>query len=422
MRFDKLSLFEIRFFWKITKDRLALAALRYANIRFKDRHAGILSETPGGGTVFEYDPGFAGEIACALPRDTARHEWPTGLHPFFEHLGPEGWLRARQARAGEIDAADDFGILLAYGRDCIGAVSVHDPARHDLPDDDRFDALTRAAVSGPRTISGIQPKLLAVRTETGAYAPAGRDGAAPWIAKFPTAELPELVLNEDLSLAALRLLLGDDQVTAAQRAQVAGIEQPALLVERFDRLPDGSKLRLEDFAQVLARPQRRDFSGKYDAGFQDGAAAIERHSARASVDLLHYFRRIAAFALLGNCDCHLKNFSLLETGGGLRLSPAYDVVNTYIYARLGYSTRFGLRIAGEAHRWEAVDRDLLASLGRAIGLTAPAVERSLDDFGRKSARLARIVAAPADAGPEHWRHLYAGSVRDACRRILAVEI
>lgn len=399
-----------------------MAELRYANIRFKDRHAGVLSETPGGGTLFEYDPDFAEEIACALPRGAARHEWPAGLHPFFEHLGPEGWLRARQARAGEVDAEDDFGILLAYGRDCIGAVSVHDPAAHELRGDGGLDALTRAAVAGARTISGIQPKLLAVRAEDGTYAPAGATGPAPYIAKFPTADLPDLVLNEELSLDALRLLLGDDQVTAAARAPVAGITQPALVVERFDRTPDGGKLRLEDFAQVLARPRRRDFSGKYDAGFEDGAEAIERHSARPPVDLLHYFRRIVAFALIGNCDCHLKNFSLLEAEGGLRLSPAYDVVNTYVYARLGYSTRFGLRIEGAEHRWEAVDRALLVRLGALLRLTPQAIERSLAEFARKAPRLVRLVAAAADAGPDHWRHLYADSVRGACRRILAVEV
>jgi hypothetical protein len=29
-----------------------------------------------------------------------------------------------------------------------------------------------------------------------------------------------------------------------------------------------------------------------------------------------------------NADAHLKNFSLLERGGELRLSPAYDLINT----------------------------------------------------------------------------------------------
>lgn len=400
-----------------------MADLRYAHIRFKDRDAGVLAETPGGGTAFDYDPAFGQEIACALPRHTVRHEWPTGLHPFFEHLAPEGWLRARQARAGEIDGQDDFGILLAYGGDCIGAVSVHDPAEHKpAADDTQLDALTRAAVGGARTISGIQPKLLAVRHADGSYHPAGPAGPAPWIAKFPTAELVDLVLNEELSLAAARLLLGDDQVTRAQGALVKGIAQPALLVERFDRTPDGAKLRLEDFAQVLARPRGRDFAGKYHASFEDGARAIAGFSARPPIDLLHYFRRILVFALTGNCDCHLKNFSLLETADGLRLSPAYDVVNTYIYARYGYSTRFGLAIGGAEYRFEEIDRAVLSGLGERIGLTRQAIDRSFGEFARKAGRLARLTAPPRHAEPDHWRWLYADTVRGAVARILGVEI
>lgn len=400
-----------------------MADLRYAHIRFRDRHAGVLAETPGGGTAFEYDPAFTEEIACALPRDTLRHEWPAGLHPFFEHLAPEGWLRARQARVGEIDGQDDFGILLAYGGDCIGAVSVHDPAEHrPTADDPRLDALTRAAVAGARTISGIQPKLLAVRRDDGTYQAAGATGPAPYIAKFPTAELIDLVLNEELSLAATRLLLGDDQVTRAQGALVEGIAQPALLVERFDRTPEGAKLRLEDFAQVLARPRGRDFAGKYNASFEDGAQAIASFSARPPIDLLHYFRRILAFALIGNCDCHLKNFSLLETPDGLRLSPAYDVVNTYIYARYGYSTRFGLAIGGAEYQFENIDREVLSGLGEKIGLTRQAIDRGFTEFARKAGRLAKFTAPPRNVEPDHWRWLYADTVRGVCSRILGVEL
>jgi serine/threonine-protein kinase HipA len=40
---------------------------------------------------------------------------------------------------------------------------------------------------------------------------------------------------------------------------------------------------------------------------------IRKHSARPEIDLARLFRRLISFALIGNCDAHLKNFSLLET-------------------------------------------------------------------------------------------------------------
>jgi serine/threonine-protein kinase HipA len=45
------------------------------------------------------------------------------------------------------------------------------------------------------------------------------------------------------------------------------------------------------------------------------------------LDAQLFFEHVLLNFLLGNGDAHLKNFSLLETeDGGLRLSPAYDIV------------------------------------------------------------------------------------------------
>ena len=394
-----------------------MPSLRFAHIHFKDRHAGTLRETPEGGTVFEYRPEFRAEIACALPRGQDRHDWSAGLHPVFEHLGPEGWLRERQARTAEIEVEDDLGILLAYGGDCIGAVSVHDPERAGRRAEARdLDALTGAAVAGNRTLSGVQPKLLVVKTDDG-YVPAGSSGPAPYIAKFPTPDLPDIVSNEILALRAARLLLASGQVVEAERALVRGIETPALLVRRFDRTEAGGKLRLEDLAQVLSKPRGRDFSGKYDGSFEEAGAAIVRYSARHAIDLLRFFERIVVFALIGNCDCHLKNFSLLETPNGLRLAPAYDVVNTYVYARQGYSTRFGLRIEGGWHALDTVDRALLYRLGLRLGIAERAVAKTFADIGRKKDRVLSALT-PRDI-PEHdtWRDAFLDTLRAGFLRL-----
>ncbi len=394
-----------------------MAALRHAQINVKDRRAGTLRETPEGGTVFEYDPQFREDIACALPRAHDSHTWPVGLHPVFEHLGPEGWLRNRQARAAEIAVEDDFGILLAYGADCIGAISVHAPEGPPASaDGGQLDELSAAAVAGKRTISGVQPKLLVTKGAAG-FLPAGATGPAPYIAKFPSDDLPSIVANEALTLKAARLLLGRDQVVEAEPAVVEGIPRPALIVRRFDRTPEGEKLRLEDFAQILSKPRRRDYSGKYDAGFEDIGAAIRRHSVRPEIDLLRYFQRIVAYALIGNCDCHLKNFSLLETVDGLRLSPAYDIVNTYIYGAQGYSTRFGLRIDDQLCQFDQIDRDLLTGLGLKLGLPRSAIARTFEGIAKKREPLLALVPPRERVEEYDFRELFADTLRAAYLRI-----
>ncbi len=396
-----------------------MAVPRHAQIDFKDRRAGTLREIPEGGTVFEYDPQFPEDIACAFPRAHDSHHWPVGLHPFFEHLGPEGWLRNRQARTAEIAIEDDFGILLAYGADCIGAVSLHAPEAPPAPSDERqLDELTKAAVAGRRTLSGVQPKLLVTKDAAG-FAPAGAAGSAPYIAKFPSADLASIVANEMLALEVARILLGKAQVVEAAPATIAGISEPGLVVRRFDRTPDGGKLRLEDFAQILSKPQRRDFSGKYDAGFEDIGEAIRRYSARPEIDLLRFFQRIVAYALIGNCDCHLKNFSLLETADGLRLSPAYDIVNTYIYGAQGYSTRFGLRIDDELRQFDQIDRGLLTGLGLRLGVPRTAIARTFEMFGNKREQLLALVPQPERIEESDYRELFADTLRAAYLRIFS---
>lgn len=46
------------------------------------------------------------------------------LPPFFSNLTSEGWLRAHQSHKARLDKEDSFGLLLANGKELIGAVSV----------------------------------------------------------------------------------------------------------------------------------------------------------------------------------------------------------------------------------------------------------------------------------------------------------
>lgn len=393
-----------------------MATLRYAIVRFKGKRAGRLLEIPEGGTAFEYADDFGDSIACALPRKTSRHEWPDGLHPFFEHLTAEGALRARQTRLGDIDRQDDFGLLLRYGAECIGAVSVHDPETPDLGSTDtrELDPRTEAALVS-RSISGVQDKLL-VRREGNQWAPAGDGEIATHIAKFAPedGELDTIVRNEDLSLSLAGILLGRNQVAEAAQGIVTRVERPALIVTRFDRTQANDALRCEDFAQVLSKPRGRDFGGKYDAEFSDLQRVLARWSARPAIDELRLLERIIAYALLGNCDCHLKNFSLIETPEGLRLAPAYDVVNTYIYGRYGYDTRFGLKLDGERLPWDRIDRYAIKSLGEQLAQKPKNVDRTV---AKLCATTDRVIAAIANERDDEWLEDYRQGLLASIERI-----
>lgn len=361
-----------------------MAGNRHCNIRFKGEWAGTLEERPDGSTLFAYNPGWETDIACALPARTSTHPWPRGPHPVFQHLTAEGWLRAIQTGAGQVDAEDDLGLLLSHGGDCIGALSVHPDGDAKVPVPMAPTSVEAAALAGGRTVSGVQRKVMAIRDGTG-YSPALAGEPAPFIAKW-SAQHADLVRNERLTLELARMLLGAGAVTRCEVAEVETVGT-CLVVTRFDRTKRGEKLRLEDFAQILARPRAGD--AKYDADHEAIGAAIQTHSARPAQDLLAFLKLTVTNVLLGNCDAHLKNFSLLETPAGLRLSPAYDVVNTLMYRE--YGTRFALRIDGAHHPIDSIGRDRLAGLGHGIGLPPAAVTLAFRDLGRAAKKVVQTL-------------------------------
>lgn len=386
--------------------------LRTAEILFKDRLTGTLVETASGGTRFTYGPDWTEDIACCLPATRREHEWAQGLHPFFEHLGPEGWLREQQARVAHVVEEDDLGLLLRYGADCIGAVSVRPPQGAEP-----LAVITEATATPGRTVSGIQKKLLVSRAgPRESFQPAATDGLALYIAKFNSERLATLVRNEALSLRWSDAVLGPGEVNAFELAHISVINELALVVTRFDRTSKGDKLRLEDFAQILSKPRGRDYAGKYDAAYEDVAAVIKDHSARPVIDLARLFRRLIAFALVGNCDAHLKNFSLLETPAGLRLSPAYDILNTALYD--GYDQTLALSIGGRKVHLDQVDGKVFRTFGREIGLNERAIEQTFADLRRQVRRAAPVIRPPDAEGPDGFVTRYTEIVSNACLRIL----
>ena len=388
-------------------------ANRSAEILFKDRRSGTLVETADRGTRFTYGPDWLEDIAVCFPIARREHEWSNGLHPYFQHLCPEGWLRERQARAAKIDENDDFGILLNYGSDCIGAVSLR-PA----PGTAELTEVQEPTANPNRTFSGVQKKLLVVKDTKGdCFRPAGPTGPALYLAKFNSQDLDTLVRNEALSLRWITAVLGREQVTGFAQAWVAEVDEVALVVTRFDRGPQGEKRRQEDFAQILCKPVTPDLMSKYAAAYEDVGDVIRRHSARPSIDLDRFYRRLIAYVLIGNCDAHLKNFSLLETPTGLRLSPAYDVVNTALYPE--YDRSLALSVGGRRVALDDVDRTILKKFGQEIGLSARAIELAFEGLGRQVRKASPIIAPPAAEPADGFVTRFAEIVNQSCLRILA---
>lgn len=108
-----------------------MASLSWGNVFYNDIFAGILRDEPGDRTSFTYDNTYLNasnpSIAYTLPLQEAPHIWMSGLHPFFDNLVAEGWLEHAQTRLLGKRSVSRFQLLLAFGYDCAGAVSILDP-------------------------------------------------------------------------------------------------------------------------------------------------------------------------------------------------------------------------------------------------------------------------------------------------------
>ena len=362
-----------------------MAEFLFGHVYLHERFAGLLRQEPGGRCSFTYDSEFlqAPEaIAVSFPPQTDAHIYPGRLHPYFDNLLAEGRQAAVQARWLGVPLEDRFARLLAFGGDCIGAVTVRDPKPRPAVGEMPESAEELAALASRASISGVQAKLLVVEAE-GGFRPAREGELSTHIAKLPSGNLREIIELEQLSTMAARILLPDDEVAETQIAAVKDIAESCLLIRRFDRPREGgaiAKRHFEEFNQILGHISEDKYTGKY----ADMADTLRRNPRCSLLDVDRLFRRILVSVLLGNNDAHLKNFGLLYSGSQLRLAPFYDVLAVALFpefSRTGMALQLGpgtnpssLAGIGQPH---------LTALANSFGLRNAALREATIDLGRR---------------------------------------
>jgi serine/threonine-protein kinase HipA len=138
---------------------------------------------------------------------------------------------------------------------------------------------------------------------------------------------------------------------------------------------------------------------------------VRTWSSDAAADVDELIDRVAFNYLVGNADAHAKNFSLLQTDGGIRLAPAYDVVSTHAYPRL--TTSMATAISGlfdpgalQPEHWRRWLRSLdlstqryeqrVSDLADRALVAAPEVRAWIQEQGLDHPVVTRIVALIAE--------------------------
>ena len=113
---------------------------------------------------------------------------------------------------------------------------------------------------------------------------------------------------------------------------------------------------------------------------------LHQHAANPERDTRRLFLWMLFSYWVGNGDLHLKNLALVgsESDGALRLSPAYDLVSTYLYG----DEKMALYINGKERDLRRGDFHLL---GEAGGLTRTEVDEVMTGMLSAQCVLLEIV-------------------------------
>jgi serine/threonine-protein kinase HipA len=326
--------------------------LNALSVRLHGKHIGIITRLAGDRQLFAFEQHYIDDpqrSTLSLSFKGSTGGLVTNFRPvgrrvpvFFSNLLPEGHLRDYLAKRAHVNPDREFFLLAVLGADLPGALVVaplegdeQSSEPHDALDDENRDDSHGGEEPLRFSLAGVQLKFSAVMEASGGLTiPAGGLGGS-WIVKLPSARFKAVPENEFVMLElARRIGISVPENKLIDIASIKGlpeqahtVEGMALAVKRFDRLPDGAPVHMEDFAQVFGEFP----SSKYKFHSYANLAAVLW--AEIGEDAVREFvRRLVFTVVIGNADMHLKNWSILYPDRRTpALSPGYDFVATLPY-------------------------------------------------------------------------------------------
>lgn len=327
--------------------------LNVLSVRLHGRHIGVITRFAGDRQLFAFEQdyiddqnrptlslSFKGSTGGLVtePRATGRR-----VPPFFSNLLPEGHLREYLAKRAGVNPEREFFLLAVLGADLPGALVIapfeggeqkveaeHDrEPDHERREDDHGETPLRFS------LAGVQLKFSALMEAPGGLTVPASGTGGSWIVKLPSARYKFVPENEFAMLELARRVgitvpenkLVDVGNIKGLPAEAHTVEGKSLAVKRFDRLPDGKPVHMEDFAQVFGQFPEDKYKHRSYANI---AAVLWAEIGEEAV--AEFVRRLVFSVVIGNADMHLKNWSLLYPDRRTpALSPGYDFVATLPY-------------------------------------------------------------------------------------------
>ena len=367
------------------------------------RRIGQLESTPDRGIVFAYDSSYAASagaspLSLSLPLRVGDYSQAAAM-PFFAGLLPDGDLRLRIAGYLHISETSTLKLLDALGGECAGTISIERDAeagdnngQSASPGDAATggytemsaDELSAAILGSERrpllvsngatrlSLAGAQDKLPLFRRDGGWFRSLG-GYPTTHILKPATIGFPDIVANEFFCMR-----LAESLGLGVPKVEMVFLGRPVLVVERYDRraVEDGvERVHQEDFCQAAGIMPDKKYQSDGGPGFGDLSRIIRSTCAKPVHDIERLIRGSLFNVLVGNCDAHGKNFSILYGDTGPALAPFYDLLSTTIYA--GLERKLSMKIGNE-YRIDKIGPTDLAAFATDLGVRPRLVVNELE--------------------------------------------
>ena len=277
---------------------------------------------------------------------------------YFDNLLPDSQdIRQRLARRFNTTSVNAFDLLVALGRDCIGAIQLLPEGEQpnnikqihyrSLDDLQVAEILRKTVDNYPLgrlgdddelriSLAGAQEKTALLWHNNEWCEPLG-ETPTTHIFKLPMglvgnmkADMQASVENEWL---CSKIMAEFDIPIAHCDMGVFG-DKKALIAERFDRKfsADGSwiiRLPQEDFCQAKGMSPLHKYQS--DGGLSiDDCMQLLSNSENSTIDKVRFFKAQIIFYILAATDGHAKNFSITHLpNNAYKLTPLYDVLSIH---------------------------------------------------------------------------------------------
>lgn len=335
------------------------------DVYFYEKIIGQLIQDNHGEMNFSYsvdwlnDP-HATRISCSLPLQEEAFKRKS-CHAFFGGILPEENQRKLIAKNLGISVNNDFSMLEKIGGECAGALSFIPKGQklnsytnnyHELQSTELANILrelpTRPLLAGEKgvrlSLAGVQDKIAVYINDDKFFIPL--DSAPSTHILKPDFSIYEgVIFNE-----AFCLKLAKEINLPTAEAEIKKIDEiDYLLIKRYDRIFDETqqkikRLHQEDFCQALGVPSNNKYQNEGGPSLKQCFDLIRKESSIPILDLDKLINAVIFNFIIGNCDAHGKNFSLLYLDQ-LQLAPSYDLICTLYYEDL--DKKMAMKLGGE---------------------------------------------------------------------------